>query len=271
MNILDYFQFTFIQRGFIVGMIIAILGAILGHFLVLKKLALIGHALSHIAYLSIAISIVFFQQSLWINLLFASVAALLIEWLVRKNPQQSDVIIGVLSAIGVALGTIVITTNPNQNVTVEQFLFGSILLLRHIDMMSIIILGVLIVAFVILYYEDLATLTFDRDFGRVIGLKSYWLDATLALLASWLIILGIRAVGALMISSFIMFPTLIASPLVKSFKGAFFLGTMISVVVFVIGFLLSLGFDWPTGSTIIVVYGVVWMLTFFIQPLRRVR
>ncbi len=172
MNIFDYFQFSFIQRGFIVGIIIALLGAILGHFLVLKKLALIGHALSHIAYMSIAISIVFFQQSLWVNLMFASIAALLIEWLVRKNPQQSDVIIGVLSSIGVAIGTIVITTNPNQNVTVEQFLFGSILLLRHIDMMSIIVLGVLIVAFVILFYEDLATLTFDRDYSRVVRHKS---------------------------------------------------------------------------------------------------
>ena len=271
MNILDYFQFAFIQRGFIVGLIIAILGAILGHFLVLKRLALIGHALSHIAYLSIAISIVFFQQSLWFNLIFASMAALLIEWLVRKNPQQSDVIIGVLSAIGVAIGTIVITTNPNQNVTVEQFLFGSILLLRHIDMVSIMILGVLIVGFVSLFYEDLATLTFDRDYGKVIGINHYWLNAFLALLASWLIILGIRAVGALMISSFIMFPTLIASPLVKSFKGAFFLGAMISLVVFVAGFLLSLRLDWPTGSTIIVVYGVVWVLTFIIQPLRRIR
>jgi zinc transport system permease protein len=271
MNILEYFQFAFIQRGFVIGLIIALLGAILGHFLVLKKLALIGHGLSHIAYLSIAISIVFFQQSLWFNLVFASLAALFIEWLVRKNPQQSDVVIGVLSAIGVAIGTIIITTNPNQNVTVEQFLFGSILLLRQVDMISIIIVGTVIIAFISLFYEDLATLTFDRDYGQVIGIKRYVLDAMLALVASWLIILGIRAVGALMISSFIMFPTLIASPLVKSFKGALFLGTFISAVVFVLGFLLSLSFDWPTGSTIIVVYGTVWMISLVIQPLRRIR
>lgn len=271
MNIFDFFQFEFIQRGYFIGLLVAVLGATIGHFLVLKKLALIGHGLSHVAYLSVAISIVFFQQSLAMNLLFASMAAILIHLLVRKNTQQSDVVIGVISSISIAIGTIVITSNPNQNVTVEQFLFGSVLLLRQLDVTVILVLSLFIFAFVFLFFEDLATVTFDQDFGRVIGLKSGVLDMVMAIIASWLIIIGLRAVGALMISSFIMFPTLISAPLVRSFKGAFLLGIALSVMTFSLGFVLSLMLDWPTGSTIIVVYAVVWVTTMVMKGFKPLR
>ena len=170
MNILDYFQFDFIVRGFWVGLIIAVLGAVVGHFLVLKKVAMIGHGLSHAAYLSVAIAIVFLGQSLIFNLVFASIVAMLIQWIIKRYPSYSDVVIGVISATSVAIGTIIITTNPNQNVTVEQFLFGSMLLLRDIDVWAVIILSVMIVTFISFFYEDLATMTFDEDFARVIGI-----------------------------------------------------------------------------------------------------
>ena len=269
MNILDYFQFDFIVRGFWVGLIIAVLGAVVGHFLVLKKVAMIGHGLSHAAYLSVAIAIVFLGQSLIFNLVFASIVAMLIQGIVKRYPSYSDVVIGVISATSVAIGTIIITTNPNQNVTVEQFLFGSMLLLRDIDVWAVIILSVMIVTFISFFYEDLATMTFDEDFARVIGIPVVWLNRALTLITAWLIILGLRSVGALLISSFIMFPTLIASPLSKRFKGTFFVGIGLAVLIFTVGFMISLALDWPTGSTMIVLYAGVWALTMLIQRLKK--
>lgn len=271
MTILDYFQYDFIWRGFWVGLLVAILGAMMGHFLVLRKVAMIGHGLSHVAYLSVALAIVFFQQSLIFNLIFVAIIAFLIQFFVKRFPSYADVVIGVISSTAVAIGTILITTNPNQNVTVEQFLFGSLLLLRPIDVGAMVLLAMGIVLFIRIYYQALAALSFDPDFARVVGMTSQTIEFLLTLLTAWLIVLGIRSVGALLISSFIMFPTLIVSPLSHSFKGSFVGGILVSIVVFLIGFLLSLSLDWPTGSTIIVLYAIVWVMTMGYQTLLKER
>jgi zinc transport system permease protein len=271
MTILDYFQYDFIWRGFWVGLLVAILGAMMGHFLVLRKVAMIGHGLSHVAYLSVALAIVFFQQSLIFNLIFVAIIAFLIQFFVKRFPSYADVVIGVISSTAVAIGTILITTNPNQNVTVEQFLFGSLLLLRPIDVGAMVLLAMGIVLFIRIYYQALAALSFDPDFARVVGMTSQTIEFLLTLLTAWLIVLGIRSVGALLISSFIMFPTLIVSPLSHSFKGSFVGGIFVSIVVFLIGFLLSLSLDWPTGSTIIVLYAIVWVMTMGYQTLLKER
>jgi len=271
MSIIDYFQYDFIWRGFWVGLLVAILGSIIGHFLVLRKVAMIGHGLSHVAYLSVALTIVFFQQSLVFNLLFVSLVSLLIQLLVKRFPSYADVVIGVISSTAVAIGTIIITTSPNQNVNVEQYLFGSLLLLRPMDVFTMLLLGVVIVIFIGFFYQQLAALSFDQEFSQVVGIHNQRLELALTLLTSWLIILGIRSVGALLISSFIMFPTLISSPLSHSFKGSFVGGIVVSVVVFLVGFLLSLGLDWPTGSTIIVIYSITWIMSVLYQRLIKER
>ncbi len=268
-NLINYFSFDFVVRGFVVGLLVAAVAALLGHFLVLKKLSLIGHGLAHVSYFTVAISIVFFQQSLWINLAIATLASLLINYLVEKNKAYSDAIIGVFSAIAVALGTIIITAYPNQNVSVEQFLFGSILLLRQVDVIVLLIVSLLVVGFILFYYHDLATLTFDQDYSNVAGLKTSQLNLILATLTAWLIIVGIRAAGALMISSFIMFPALIAMPLSNKFRGSLIIGLIIAALTFVLGFLTSLWFDWPTGSTIVVVYGLVWIATLIVEFIKK--
>lgn len=269
MTILDYFQFDFIVRGFWVGLLVSVLGAILGHFLVLKKIAMIGHGLSHVAYLSVALAIVFFEQSLFFNLFFVSLVAIVIQLFVKRYPAYADVVIGVISTTAVAVGTILITTNPNQNVTVEQFLFGSILLLRDTDMIAILVLALLITGFIFIYYHELTTMTFDQDFAKVIGVRTVWIESILTLLSAWFIVLGIRSVGALLISSFIMFPTLISSPITYRFKSSFLVGIFISILVFIVGFLVSLGLDWPTGSTIIVSYAITWVIANVIQIIRK--
>lgn len=260
-TLINYFNYGFIVRGFFIGLLVTIVAATLGHFMVLKKLSLIGHGLAHVSYFSVAISIVFFEQSIWINLIIATIASILIHYLVQNNKGYSDSIIGVFSAISIALGTLIIAANPNQNVSVEQFLFGSILLLRQIDVIAVIFISTIVFGFSTLFYHDLATLTFDQDYAKVVRLKTSTLNLVLAMLTAWLIIIGIRAAGTLMISSFIMFPTLIVMPLAHKFKGALFLGLLVAGLTFIIGFLTSLWFDWPTGSTIVLVYGIVWFLT----------
>jgi zinc transport system permease protein len=241
----------------------------LGHFLVLKKMSLIGDGLAHVAYLSVAISIAFFSQSLIFNLILATMASLLIHYLVSSNKGYSDAIIGGIATSAIALGTIIITTNPNQNVRIEQFLFGSLLLLRDLDVIAVIILTVLVIGFISLFFNELMTLTFDQDFAKVNRFHPQWYQIGLAILTSWLVIIGIRATGSLLISSFLIFPTLIVMNFKFGFMKSFLTGILIAIVNFVIGFSISLWFDLPTGSTIVLTYSVIWLFSVFLNPMLK--
>jgi zinc transport system permease protein len=263
----EYFQYPFILRGLLIGLLVAIIASILGHFLVLKKMSLIGDGLAHVAYLSVAISIAFFSQSLIFNLLLATLASLLIHYLVAANKGYSDAIIGGIATSAIALGTIIITTNPNQNVRIEQFLFGSLLLLRDLDTIAVITLTVLVVVFVGLFFSELMTLTFDQDFAKVNRFHPQWYQIGLAMLTSWLVIIGIRATGSLLISSFLIFPTLIVMNFKFGFMKSFFAGMLVATVNFIVGFTLSLWFDLPTGSTIVLTYSVLWLVSVLMTPI----
>lgn len=269
----EYFQYPFIVRGLLIGLLVAIVGSMLGHFLVLKKMSLIGDGLAHVAYLSVAISITFFSQSLIFNLFIATIASLLIHYLVTANKGYSDAIIGGIATSAIALGTMIITTNPNQNVRIEQFLFGSLLLLRELDIIAVIILTVLVVGFIGLFFNELMTLTFDQDFAKVNRFHPQWYQVGLAILTSWLVIIGIRATGSLLISSFLIFPTLIVMNFKLGFVKSFLVGILIATINFLVGFTLSLWFDLPTGSTIVLTYSVFWLisvlLTSFMKGLKR--
>jgi zinc transport system permease protein len=265
----EYFQYPFIVRGLLIGLLVAIIASMLGHFLVLKKMSLIGDGLAHVAYLSVAISIAFFSQSLIFNLILATMASLLIHYLVSSNKGYSDAIIGGIATSAIALGTIIITTNPNQNVRIEQFLFGSLLLLRDLDVIAVIILTVLVVGFISLFFNELMTLTFDQDFAKVNRFHPQWYQIGLAILTSWLVIIGIRATGSLLISSFLIFPTLIAMNFKFGFMKSFLTGILIAIVNFVIGFSISLWFDLPTGSTIVLTYSVIWLFSVFLNPMLK--
>ena len=265
----EYFQYPFIVRGLLIGLLVAIIASMLGHFLVLKKMSLIGDGLAHVAYLSVAISIAFFSQSLIFNLILATMASLLIHYLVSSNKGYSDAIIGGIATSAIALGTIIITTNPNQNVRIEQFLFGSLLLLRDLDVIAVIILTVLVVGFISLFFNELMTLTFDQDFAKVNRFHPQWYQIGLAILTSWLVIIGIRATGSLLISSFLIFPTLIVMNFKFGFMKSFLTGILIAIVNLVIGFSISLWFDLPTGSTIVLTYSVLWLFSVFLNPMLK--
>jgi zinc transport system permease protein len=265
----EYFQYPFIVRGLLIGLLVAIIASMLGHFLVLKKMSLIGDGLAHVAYLSVAISIAFFSQSLIFNLILATMASLLIHYLVSSNKGYSDAIIGGIATSAIALGTIIITTNPNQNVRIEQFLFGSLLLLRDLDVIAVIILTVLVIGFISLFFNELMTLSFDQDFAKVNRFHPQWYQIGLAILTSWLVIIGIRATGSLLISSFLIFPTLIVMNFKFGFMKSFLTGILIAIVNFVIGFSISLWFDLPTGSTIVLTYSVIWLFSVFLNPMLK--
>ena len=266
---LQYFQLTLFIRGFFVGLAIAIMGSQIGHFLVLKKMSLIGDGLSHVAYLAIAISVIFFNQSLIINVLLAIIASVTLTWFSEKGKGYTDALIGAMATSAIALGTILITLYPQPNISIEKFLFGSVLLIREIDAIIAITLTVVTTFVVSFFFRYLQVAIFDQDYAKVSRLRPRFMHFLLAILTALVITIGIRAVGSLLISSFIIFPTLISIQYQQGFFKTWVIGMLHAVIIFVVGYATSLWFDLPTGATIVIGYASVFLLTRVVIALKK--
>jgi zinc transport system permease protein len=113
------------------------------------------------------------------------------------------------------------------------------------------------------------TLTFDQDFAKVNRFHPQWYQIGLAMLTSWLVIIGIRVTGSLLISSFLIFPTLIVMNFKLGFTKSFLVGMVIAVLNFILGFSFSLWFDLPTGSTIVLTYSILWLMSVSFGPIMK--
>jgi zinc transport system permease protein len=123
--------------------------------------------------------------------------------------------------------------------------------------------------FIGLFFNELMTLTFDQDFAKVNRFQPQIFQIILAILTSWIVIIGIRATGSLLISSFLIFPTLIVMNFKRGFKQSFFIGIGIALINFMLGFTLSLWFNLPTGSTLVMSYSLLWFLTVILTQINR--
>lgn len=261
------FTYPFVIRALIVGIAVAISSSSLGSFLVLKKYSMIGDGLAHVSFMAIAVALVLNQSILWISIPIVSVASIIIMRLNENANIHGDAAIGLISSFSIAIGTIIISMTRGFNIDIDSYLFGSILLIQNADVILAIIVAILIATLVILFYPQLFMMTFDEEFARVNKIKTKYFNYLLAVLTAVTIIIGIRAVGTLLISSLIIFPTIIALQVTRGFKSTIITSVLISIALIILGFIVSFAFDWPTGSTIVVLNGITFLVIYLFKNL----
>lgn len=261
------FTYPFVIRALIVGIAVAISSSSLGSFLVLKKYSMIGDGLAHVSFMAIAVALVLNQSILWISIPIVSVASIIIMRLNENANIHGDAAIGLISSFSIAIGTIIISMTRGFNIDIDSYLFGSILLIQNADVILAIVVAVTIATLVILFYPQLFMMTFDEEFARVNKIKTKYFNYLLAVLTAVTIIIGIRAVGTLLISSLIIFPTIIALQVTRGFKSTIITSVLISIALIILGFIVSFAFDWPTGSTIVVLNGITFLVIYLFKNL----
>ncbi len=267
-ELLMAFDYGFMWRALFVGIAVAISGAFIGPFLVLKRFSMIGHGLAHVAFAAVAIGLVTNQEPFIVTLILVVAASIFILKLNRSPRLQGDAAIALTAAVAMALGTVIASTAGGFNVDLFSYLFGSILTIQRIDVYLSITFAATIVVIVLLFYHDLFSLTYDEDFARISGVRARRLNTLLAVLIGVTIAVGIRAVGTLLISSLIIFPTIIALQFSRGFKMTILLAVLISTVNVLFGLVSSFLLDWPSGSTIVLLNGVVFMAIYGIRLLK---
>ncbi len=267
-EIIDIFSYSFMQRAMIVGVLIAVSSSLLGMFLVLKKQSMIGDGLAHVSFASVSIALLFNASPLMFSLPIVIAASFLIQWVSNKAVAHADSAIALISSFSVALGVLIASLSSGFNVDIYSYLFGSILLISKSDVMMTIILSILIIVFIIKNYRKLVTVTYDEDFARVMNINVDRYKNIMGVLTSIVIVIGIRVVGTMLISSMIVFPTLSALQLKKSFKKSLMSSVAISIVGVLIGIIASYIYNFPTGSSIVFVNGILFIVFYFVGRLK---
>ena len=265
----EIFKQDFMIKALITGIFIAISCSLLGVFLVLKNMSLIGDGLAHVSFAAIAIGLLVSDKPIIISIPIVIVASFLVLLLKEKAKIDADATIGLLSSFSIAVGVIIASVAKGFNIDLFSYLFGSILFISPSEMILSGLLAIILIVLVLLFYNDLFSITFDENFAKISGIKVRRINYLLSVLISVTIVLGIRIVGTMLISSLIVFPSVSALQISKGFKRTLLFSVLFSMIAVVLGIIFSYILNVPTGALIVVVNAIIFLITLIIRVIKR--
>lgn len=267
-NIIEMFSYEFMRNAFIAGILISFCASLLGTSLVLRKNSMIGDGLSHVSFGAFALAIVLGISPIEFSIPIVIIASFLILKLNENNKIHGDSAIALLSASSLAIGTFIISIK-GVNTDISNYLFGSIISIDNKDVIISVILSIIVILLFIFSYNKIFAITFDEKFAKVVGIKTETYNIIFASICSIIVVLGMRLMGSLLISSLIIFPTLSAMQIQKKFKNVVILSGIISIISFIIGLILSYNLETPTGATIVIIHLIIFIIFKFIDIIKK--
>jgi zinc transport system permease protein len=258
-------------RALIVGLLVALCAALLGVSLVLKRFSMIGDGLSHVGFGALAVAMAFHWAPLAVSIPVVMLAAFVLLCLGENSLIKGDAAIAILSGTSLAFGVMVASKANLPNVT--GYLFGSLLAIEKSDAVLSVILTLLVLAVYAVSYHRIFAITFDEEFTKATGMPLFLYKGMIGLMTAVIIVLGMRIMGALLISSLIIFPSLTAMRVWGSFRSVAIASAVLAVVNFFIGFVMCFVWNLQPGPTIVLVHAAVfslfWLLSKCIRLFRR--
>ena len=264
-NILSY---DFLSRGLIVGLIISVCASLLGVILVLKRYSMIGDGLSHISFGALALASVLGLAPLKVAIPLVAIAAVL---LLRFGGKliKGDSLIAIISSSSLAAG-IILVSYFDSGTDMNSYLIGSLYSVGKEDMIIAVLLSALVLIIFVLLYNRIFTVTFDEDFSKATGVRVNIYNTVIAILTAITVVIGMRLMGALLISALIVFPALSSMRVFKSFFSVTISSVIISALCFITGFCLTLVLDSvPAGPCVTLVNLFVFVLLSVVRAIRQ--
>ncbi|MBQ8149160.1 MAG: metal ABC transporter permease [Clostridia bacterium] len=263
------FSYQFMVRAAVVGLLVSLCAALLGVSLVLKRYSMIGDGLSHVGFGALAVASALGLAPMAVAIPVVIAAAVLLLRLSSRARLKGDALIAMISAGSLAVGVIVLSLSSGTTGDVNNYLFGSVLAMTGEDVwLSVALAAVVLILFVV-YYRKIFAVTFDETFARATGEKAEAYNMLLACLTALTIVLGMRVMGAMLISSLIIFPALTAMRVCRSFRSVTISAAVISVVCFLLGLCASYLLDTPTGATVVVANILAFLIFWAVSRLRE--
>lgn len=251
MNLLSY---TFMQRAILCGIAISFSAALIGVILTLKNYSMIGHGLGEVGFAALALSVALNLEPIAVSIPIVIIAAIIIMFISQKKGESADIIIALVATGALALGVIITSFTSGFGTDSYNYMFGSILAMNTSDVILSIILTVLSIAIYIAFYNRLFLITFDEKYAKTTGINVTFYQFLIALLTALVVVVGMRMMGTMLISSLIIFPAIISKKFTTSFKGLVVMSVLTSIICFIIGIFTSFFLNMPTGAGIVFVY-----------------
>ena len=249
----EFLSYGFVQRGLLAGSLVALVCAVLGVFLVLKRLSLIGDGLSHVCLTGVALGLLTQSNPLYMSVPVVLLSSLGILKIMDKIKVYGDAAIGIVSAGGLAVGILITALAGGFNADLFGFLFGSILSVGRVEVFWCAVLWVALLLFLMGFYRDLLAASFDEAFAHTRGINVKRLNAYLIVFTSVAVVLAFKVVGIFLISAFLILPPVTALLMARTFKQVLCLSAAVALVSVWAGVFLSFVFNIPSGATIILV------------------
>lgn len=257
---LEMFSLQFMQKAFIVGVLIALCAALLGITLVLRRFSMMGDGLSHVGFGALALAAVLNLQPLTVAIPVVIGAAFLLMWRSEKGKTPGDAGIALLSSSSLAIGILLTTYFTSANTNLNNYMFGSIFALSDLDVWICAAVSAIVIVFYLFFYHNIFAVTFDESFASATGAPVSLYRFLLSLLTALVIVIGMRLVGALLISSLIIFPALSAMRVCRSYRNVIIFSCISSVLCCISGILFCYCFDAPPGASIVAVNLIVYLI-----------
>ena len=262
---LEMISYPFLLRALAGGIFISLCAALLGVSLVLKRYSMIGDGLSHVSFGALSVAVAVGWSPLQFSIPVVVAAAFLLLRIRENAKIKSDAAIAVISASALAFGITVTSLTTGMTTDVNSYMFGSILAMSREDVILAMVLSIVVLCLFVLFYHKVFAVTFDESFARATGVNAGLYDGLLAVLTAVTIVLGMRMMGAMLISSLIIFPVLTSMRIWKSFLGVVTASGIMAVVCFCIGMVISYEYSTPAGASVVLVDLAAFLICMGIQ------
>ena len=252
MSMLSFLQYAFMQRAFIVGILLAIIIPCIGVIVVLKRLSMLGDALSHTSLAGVAAGLVFGVQPILSAMITSVAAALGIEAIRKRMPQYSEMSIAIVMSAGVGLAG-VLSGFVSNTANFNSFLFGSIVAVSDFELTLVILVSISVLLTFILLYRELFYITLDERSARLAGVPVRAVNTIFTILTAVTVSIAARTVGALIVSSLMVVPVACAMQFAKSYKQTVLLSILFAVVFTISGLIISYYLTLKPGGTIVLI------------------
>ena len=257
---MEILQLPFIQNAVIGGVLLSILLSIISLFIYLRKWSFITVGISHATFGGLAIGVYLSISPILTATIFAILVGFLIGYISRKGSLHEDTSIGILFSLSMALGVVILTRLDNYTNDLFTFLFGNIITISRDEIYILAGFLIFTLIFLKIFFQKIMFCCFDEEVAYVSGINTTFYYYSLIALISISVVLAVKLVGVILASAMLILPTATAKQFAKHYKTILVFGTIISILIVLLGIYISYQIDAPPGATIVLIYGLIFSL-----------
>lgn len=262
-------SYSFMQHALVACLLASIGCGIIGTYVVVKRIGFLAGGIAHSVLAGMGVAYFFGGSPMVGAVAAALIAAVLIGWINLRWRQQEDILIAAFWSVGMAIGVVFISRTPGYSIDLMSYLFGNILLVSNYDLYIMLLLDIVIITLVMLFYKQFLAAAFDEEFARLNGINIEFFYILLLSMVALTVVLLIQIVGLILVIALLILPSASAAQFVSSIKRMMLLSIFFSMVITTAGLMFSYQPDLPSGATIIILAGIVYLLSVIGQNVFR--